>query len=162
MEALQLDARYAASRRGAGAGGWGLLWNADLKGSGGWAYSSPLSIFKWACSLVLDSHYAGRRVIGCRRCQSRSSPRAKNTGVECECISNIFLPAKRTTCINIKTLMTTDFFSLYCYIHDTYMSLSSPLRGHIAVAGCARRPICRHRDWMGGNRHWRWSCQQSS
>lgn len=62
------------------------------RGHGGWAYSSPPPIPKmglFLCSWVLDSHYAGRRVTGCRRWRGRSSPRAINTGVECECISTI-------------------------------------------------------------------------
>lgn len=46
--------------------------------------NGPLSMY-----LGLDSHYAGRRVTGCRHWQSRSKPIAKNTGVECECISTV-------------------------------------------------------------------------
>lgn len=84
----------------------GVTWNAALfhwGGAWGWAYSSPppiqMSLFLW--SWVLDSHYAGRRVTGCRHWQRRPSPIAKNTGVECECISAIFWPAERTTCSNV-------------------------------------------------------------
>lgn len=51
---------------------------------------SPVWMGLFLCSCVLDSHYAGRRVTGCRHWQNRSSPRAKNTGVECECISTAF------------------------------------------------------------------------
>lgn len=114
------------------------------------------------CSWVfLDSHYAGRRVTGCRRWQRRSSPIAKNTGVECECISTIFGPAERTT--KIKQRVICLYKTLYVKIrliyslqiqHHTHASLSSPLRGHIAVARCARRPICGHRDLVWGNRRW--------
>lgn len=120
---------------------------------------------KWASFYVvgffLDSHYAGRRVTGCRRWQRRSSPIAKNTGVECECISTIFGPAERTT--KIKQRVICLYKTLYVKIrliyslqiqHHTHASLSSPLRGHIAVARCARRPICGHRDLVWGNRRW--------
>lgn len=44
----------------------------------------------------------------------------------------------------------------------THTALPSPLWGHIAVAGCASRPICGHCDLVGGNRSWWWCCQQSS
>lgn len=93
MEALLFDVRYAAGCRGAGAGGWhGMQPYSIERGRGGWAYSSPppIQMGLFLCSWVLDSHYAGRRVIGCRHRQCRSSPTAKNTGVECECISTIF------------------------------------------------------------------------
>lgn len=94
------------------------------------AFERALIYVSW----VLDSHYAGRRLTGCHRCYGRASPRAKNTGVECECISSGFPDA----------------------------SVSSPLWGHITVAGGARGPIRRSRKLVGGNRCWWWARQQSS
>lgn len=134
-------------------------------------FFTPLAVWMglFLCSWVLDSHYAGRRVTVGRHWQGRSSPIAKNTGVECECIiSTISLPAETTTHRNImfRSAHTSTEVSwsllITASMHHTHMSLSSPLRRNVAVAGRAGRPIRSHRDWMGGNWRWWWSCQQSS
>ncbi|KAF6715618.1 hypothetical protein FQA47_007455 [Oryzias melastigma] len=73
MEALQFYVRYAAGCGGAGAGG-------RKRGGGMQPYAVkevgvdlffvhlPIQIDLFLHSWVLNSHYAGRRVTGCRRC----------------------------------------------------------------------------------------------
>lgn len=100
---LQFDARYEARLQRCwcwqgleGKGGECSL--VDIRGRKGGVYMGPYPSKPPPCcngaliyvSWVLDSHYAGRRLSGCRRCEGRPLPRAKNTGVECECISNAF------------------------------------------------------------------------
>lgn len=58
--------------------------------------------------------------------------------------------------------MSAQAVGAFNYRKLTHAALSSPLWGHVAVAGCARGPIRWHRDLVGGNRRWWWSCQQGS
>lgn len=58
--------------------------------------------------------------------------------------------------------MSVQAVGAFNYWKLTHAALSSPLWGHVAVAGCARGPIRWHRDLVGGNRRWWWSCQQGS
>lgn len=152
--------RYAAGCRGAGAGGdWCRMQPYSIKrGWWGLAYSSPplsLWIGLFLCSWVLDSHYAGRRVTG-GSWQSSSSPIAKNIGVESECICTVPWPAERVTLFRTACALS----ELYSAPHVILTIPSSPLRGNIAVAGCARRPVGGHGHWVGGNRSWWRGCQQ--
>lgn len=159
MEALLFYVRYAAGCRGAGA--WGVIGvRCSLiplrRGDGDGPILCPLSLWMglFLCSWVLDSHYAGRRVTGGRRWQGRSSPIAKNTGVECECISAVSRPAERTARRNRTFRSACDFNELSeRLLNDVHASYSRfPLFTTVEERSCSW--VCREAgkwpSWLGG------------
>lgn len=122
-------------------------------------YFAPLSLWMGLilCSWVLDSHYAGRRVTGGRRWQGRSSPIAKNTGVECECISTVPWPVERTTRRNKTVRSACAFSELYCLryyltvsMHHTHASLFTTVGEHSCSSEC--QEAGKWPSWLGGGR----------